>query len=397
MDALAGLWEERHPDHPAKGGLVFFGWDNVGDFCVVHIKGGPQALLCERLAREGPAGTRSAGAKAVWAEVPGFSTEPLLLSAGPSSEGGRSGGGQHSAEVGCSQGDGLLLRVEGRARARLPAPSEQERAAAATAGAGAEMCKLGASPPGSFPHEMLQFLHGRVKSKKSKAARRRSPDKGQCPVSISMRRLPRPSELGAGCGLSHPLEGYWVGNYGYQHGYEALKLEVEQPGAGGPRMLVATKILGDLWVPAASITWRVQLEPLKTPWPSEEAEMVLHHRDIVMANCALEDDATRGDGTPGPRFSSSLEVEERWEHPCRVPQEEELLKQTVVAVRPGQVRIALAPGGTLRWFRGRLWEYDTGRISFVTDPLFGMLPNYDSISVNINFDRLDLGRTLERA
>ena len=290
-----------------------------------------------------------------------------------------------------------MLRVECLGRARLPAPSEQERAVAATAGAGAEMCQLGASPPGSFQHEMLQFLHGRVKSKKGKAARKRSPEKGQCPVSISMRRLPSPSELGAGCAPPHPLEGYWVGNYGPAHGYEALKLEVEQPVPGGPRMLVATKILGDLWVSAASITWQVQLEPLETPWPSEEAEMVLHQRDIVMANCAMEDDATWGDGTPGPRGSAGLEVEKRWGHPCRVPQEEELLKQTVVAVRPGQVRIALAPGGTLRWFRGRLWEYDTGRISFVTDPLFGMLPNNHSISVNINFDRLDLRRTLERA
>ena len=47
---------------------------------------------------------------------------------------------------------------------------------------------------------------------------------------------------------------------------------------------------------------------------------------FVAVDCALDDDATRVDGTPGPRFSSSLEVEERWEHPCRVPQEEERLE-----------------------------------------------------------------------
>ena len=389
MDALTGLWEERSPDQPAKGSLVFFGWDDVGDFCAVQIKGGPQALLCERLALEGPAGRAGGGAKPGGGAVPGFSTEPLPLSAGSSSEGGgMDGGGPPAEDGGYRRGEGLVLIVEGRSRAQVPAPSEQERAVAATAGAGAEMGELGASPPGSFQHEMLQFTQGRVKSKKG---RRRSPDK-----SIPIRRLPSPRELAAGGAPPHPLVGYWVGNYGPRHGYDVLKLEVEPLATGGPRMLVATKILGDLWVPAGSVTWQVQLEPLATPWPSEEAELVLHHRDIVMANCAMEDDVRRDAGAPGPRGAAGLEAKELWGHPSRVPQEEELLKETVVAVRPGQVHIALAPGGALRWFRGRLWEYNTGRISFVTDPLFGMLPNYYSISVNINFDRLDLGRTLAR-
>ena len=155
-------------------------------------------------------------------------------------------------------------------------------------------------------------------------------------------------------------------------------------------MLVATKVLGDPWVPAGAVTWQVCLEPLRAPWPQEEATLVHERRNIVLANSEMDEAELYSLGT-----ERDLPGRGDFFHPCNVASMEENLAETVRFVRIGHVHIAMSPGGTLHWFRGRLWEYDSGRIAFITDPLFGMLPNHTTMSVSINFSRLDLERSLE--
>lgn len=284
---------------------------------------------------------------------------------------------------------GLLLKVATLARA--PAASAQGLAVAAAAGVGPglDAQALGSSPPGTFSHEMLHFLGSTVK-RKSKGGRKRSPAKEAGVECLSLQPYPHPRELGAGA-RRHFLEGYWVGNYGPRHGHEIARLHVQSTEPGGPPMLVASKVLGDPWVPAGAVTWQVCLEPLLAPWPQEEATLVHERRNIVLANSEM--DEAELDSLSNNR---SLMGRGEYLHPSKVASIEENLTETVRSVRMGHVHIAMSPGGTLHWFRGRLWEYDSGRIAFITDPLFGMLPNHITMSVSVNFSRLDLERSFEQ-
>lgn len=388
FDSLEGPWEERFTAHPEKGSLLYFGWErDLAGFAVCRIRGGVGGLIFELVARQGPSDRGGEGGGGSWrARTPGFSTEPLTLPIG-----GGCGGGDLDLGEGAGRNGktGLLLKVATLARA--PAASAQGLAVAAAAGVGPglDAQALGSSPPGTFSHEMLHFLGSTVK-RKSKGGRKRSPAKEAGVECLSLQPYPHPRELGAGA-RRHFLEGYWVGDYGPRHGQEIARLHVQSTEPGGPPMLVAIKVLGDPWVPAGAVTWQVCLEPLLEPWPQEEAMLVHERRNIVLANSEVDEAELVSLGT-----NRSLPGRGEYLHPCKVASIEESLTETVRFVRMGHVHIAMSPGGTLHWFRGRLWEYDSGRIAFITDPLFGMLPNHITMSVSINFSRLDLERSFEQ-
>uniref|UniRef100_A0A383V8X1 Uncharacterized protein n=1 Tax=Tetradesmus obliquus TaxID=3088 RepID=A0A383V8X1_TETOB len=377
--SFVGVWHQAGEADSPAGALFSFRWAPSG-IEVVRLQPRRQYttdIAHERLCMLGPGHARFEGDLVVGG------TKCVLRDYGSSRE-------QHCSG-GSPPGGGSCLRV-----------SAAEAAACVAA-------PLGSSPGASsgFGYELLRFMQGTVQKSGRRSRRSGGSSANRAPLLHHFSRVPCPSRQQRS---QHPhrLAGLWKGLYG-PHGCELLSLSLDFSQRSA--RIVATKLTGDVNVPAGEVTWRAQAAPLQQPWPAEEQAWLQLRPQMVAAAAATAyrlaeseaADEAAGDVMaalvqqeqppqhalqllgqhqqqqqqqgPHPGLQqdlqgladgfSALQLQQRRELAGIAAWEAAMLARRVVSIYRGQGRLAGHGFSNAHWVEGRLWVYADGSCGFV--------------------------------
>eukprot|EP00879_Flechtneria_rotunda_P024112 GHRR01025556.1.p1 GENE.GHRR01025556.1~~GHRR01025556.1.p1 ORF type:complete len:285 (+),score=124.82 GHRR01025556.1:899-1753(+) len=249
-----------------------------------------------------------------------------------------------------------------------------------------------------FCYELLRFMQSSVqKTRSSRRAHRRSggSDSHQ-PILHHFSKVLSPTRQ-PGKLHPHQLAGLWKGLYG-PHGCELLSVSYDF--SGRKAMIMATKLTGDVNVPAGEVTWRAAAAAVPTPWPDQEQQLLALRQHLVAlsaATAARMAERETADEAAGDVIAALMQQEEPPQQAMQLMQQEQaagagvaaaagiselqqqqqdeaskvaawaaaMQKRRVVGVYRGQGRVASQGFQNPSWVEGRLWVYEDGTCGFV--------------------------------